>query len=166
MTFIPTLVVGAVFIGCGLILISVAIVIVGHYRGDIKGLDSGLMIFSAAFAVPVVIAAYFTGAWLFQDADKGTIPRSNRTNGGTFDLAADYSGTWQSNAPANIIRTLAVNNVQGCGEFHHKPNIRNSGEYLVYCTPDGRTWTSYLVWPNVERVSGPARPDANIEPPH
>ena len=40
---------------------------------------------------------------------------------------------------------------------------RIKGEYLVYCTQDGKTWTAYLVWASIKKIMGPYPPDPSIK---
>lgn len=139
------------------------ITIVALNRDSEGSLGVGGNAFLAGFGLLFAAVAYWSGSWLFITDEKAAPPRVASNPRG--EIAEDYRGEWRSNSPNNIIRVLSANNVRGCGEFHHKPSTRNSGEYLVYCTPDGRNWTAYIVWPNVNRISGPARPDPNIRPP-
>lgn len=73
--------------------------------------------------------------------------------GGT---AAEYPGPWSSPTP-EVMRTLAQNGVQGCGEFYQKRHASSSGEYLVACNEQGIAWTGYLVWTGSGEVMGPDR---------
>lgn len=123
--------------------------------------SGGVFLIFALFGLFFALIAYWSGSWLFFTDKETEIPRQIPRQ----ELADDYLGPWRSNAPSNIIRTLISNNVRGCGEFQYKPSDRNSGEYLVYCTPDGRNWAAYIVWPNIDRISGPAHPDPKISPP-
>lgn len=152
------LIVGAIFAICCFLLIGVVTALIGCNRGDSEtrlGVEGNALL--AGFGLMVVAVAYWSGGWLFFTDNETANPRQ--------EVAEDYVGGWRSNAPSSIVRTLISNNVRGCGEFHHKPSARNSGEYLVYCTQDGRNWAAYLVWPNINRISGPARPDPSISPP-
>ncbi len=70
-----------------------------------------------------------------------------------------YSGSWQEPTP-EVMRTLAANQTEGCGEFYQKANTRHQGEFAVACNrmPDGSgspAWVGYLVWTGSGRVEGP-----------
>jgi hypothetical protein len=80
-------------------------------------------------------------------------------------LAEDYPGSWRTDAPASIVRTLASNNVKGCGEFAYRQRANGSQEYLVYCTRDGTSWAAWLAWTASNKVQGPYAPDTSLLPP-
>ena len=67
-----------------------------------------------------------------------------------------YPGPWRSDGDefGGIATTLMKNSIRGCGEFYYR--LANgdtaSGEALVYCTRDGKTWTHYLVFYRVGDV--------------
>jgi hypothetical protein len=159
LTPILTVIVSAVLVGCCILLVAIFGMLIMSIR-DSKEENAlgfiGYLIF-LGFGLLVAAVAYWSASWLFSGDREAASPRPPVTE--------DYLGTWQSNPPNDIIQTLISNDVRGCGEFHYKPSAQNSGEYLVYCTRDGRTWTAYLVWPDVDRISGPARPDPSISPP-
>lgn len=150
---------------CGILVVAIAAMLIAYARGQVDELGSAGVAILGSFGLAILAVAYWTGSWVFQSESTPTSRTAAENTKGSGELAYDYPGAWQSDAPGDIIRALAVNDVRGCGEFHHKASVRNSGEYLVYCTRDGQTWTSYLVWPNVDRISGPARPDPKISPP-
>ncbi|WP_131821821.1 hypothetical protein [Salipiger marinus] len=153
-----TLVVGAIFAGFCFLVITALVTLIALNLGEDDtrpGAVGNAILVGFCFLFATV--AYWSGSWLFFTEEEIASPRQ--------ETAEDYLGKWRSDAPSNITRTLISNNVRGCGEFHHKPSARNSGEYLVYCTPDGRNWAAYLVWPNVDRISGPAHPNPNIKLP-
>mgnify|MGYP007022264338 CR=1 FL=1 len=77
-------------------------------------------------------------------------------------LAERYPGPWVSDVDLAITRALIRNNVSGCGQYKYRSSSQNSGEYLVYCSRDGETWTAYIVWPNVEKAMGPLAPDPSL----
>lgn len=161
MTLILTLIVGAVFAACCIMLISLAITGTQMVFLPEKNASGDVLLTFALTGLFFALVAYWSGNWLFF-ADKETeVPKQSSSQ----ELVGDYLGPWRSNAPSNIISTLVSNNVRGCGEFHFKASDRNSGEYLVYCTHDGRNWSAYIVWPNIDRISGPARPDPKISLP-
>lgn len=77
--------------------------------------------------------------------------------------ASDYvKQPWRLDPNFDIAKTLAANNAAGCGQFKFREHPSMNGEYLVYCTRDGSSWQSYLVWPRTGKVLGPHRPAAQI----
>jgi hypothetical protein len=38
---------------------------------------------------------------------------------------------------------------------HFRQHRTHLGEYLVYCSPDSRTWYAYVMWPAQRKVIGP-----------
>jgi hypothetical protein len=86
-----------------------------------------------------------------------------------------YPAPWHDDANLEISRTLAWNQISGCGEFHYRPAYDNethqglsgNGEYLVYCF-DGTTTATYVVFtvPNEDgRIVGPAELPPDIPAP-
>ncbi|OUL63696.1 hypothetical protein [Flavobacterium sp. AJR] len=64
-----------------------------------------------------------------------------------------YETNWRE--PTNkelltISKLMIKNNIKGCGEYHVK-EIEN-GEYLIACTRDGKNWTYYIAWPNIDKI--------------
>ena len=80
----------------------------------------------------------------------------------------EYPGPWRTSGPVfdQIAMALGRNSVSGCGEFHYRYSRGNpdSGEALVYCTRDGRTWTHYLVFYKINRVMRVAPEDGVPNP--
>ena len=72
-------------------------------------------------------------------------------------IAERYPGTWHTSFSIPISKVLVKNKITSCGEYKYRPSSLNPGEYLVYCTRDGESWTSYIVWPNIGKASGPHR---------
>jgi len=77
-----------------------------------------------------------------------------------------FPGPWKSGENERLAKLLAANKVTGCDAphwrtYHNEP----STELLVYCSPDGKTWTAWLVWGSIKQVVGPAEPFADIPPP-
>lgn len=66
-----------------------------------------------------------------------------------------FPGGWQDSLNLPISRALVKSGVQGCGEYRYKESRARNGEYLVQCSRDGSTWRSYLVWPAIEKATGP-----------
>lgn len=80
-------------------------------------------------------------------------------------MAQMYPEPWHQEFDASISKALAVNNIRGCGQYMYRAHYRQKGEYLVYCTGDGKFWTAYLVWAPIEKVMGPYPPDKTIPAP-
>jgi len=75
-----------------------------------------------------------------------------------------YPGPWAAAFNAPITKALAINRVSGCGQYQYRESSRNKGEYLVYCSADGKFWTAYIVWIPSEKIMGPYQPDPTIPP--
>jgi len=76
-----------------------------------------------------------------------------------------YPPPWYREFSVEISKALAVNNIKGCGQYMYRKSSRQRGEFLVYCTGDGKFWTAYLVWAPIESVMGPYPPDRTIPAP-
>jgi hypothetical protein len=76
-----------------------------------------------------------------------------------------YPGAWSDAQNQSIMRTLIANSVSGCGEYWYKAAAGSDSEYLVYCTRDGKNWTTYLVWPKIGNIIGPNKISPEIAPP-
>lgn len=75
-----------------------------------------------------------------------------------------YPGPWRDESNVLISKALVQNSIKGCGEFKYRPSSKNKGEFLVYCTRDGKNWVAYLVWAPVGKVTGPHQISAAIPP--
>lgn len=154
-----TLVVSVAFLFCCIMLITVVAMLILPTPGQgADTLEVEGKVFMCGFGLILAAGAFWSGNWLFFSNEKVSQPKKQ-------DTVEEYDERWRSDAPRKIVQTLTSNNVRGCGEFHYRPSAKNSGEYLVYCTSDGRTWSAYLVWPDVDRISGPAKPDPSIDLP-
>lgn len=80
-----------------------------------------------------------------------------------ISLSERYPGPWREDFNMGITKTLASNNVGGCGQYKYRESIKDRGEYLVYCTRDGSNWVAYLVWPNIGKLTGPHTPDTSLK---
>lgn len=77
-----------------------------------------------------------------------------------------YPGPWQSSENARLRKVLEANKATGCETlywrtYHNEPTT----DYLVYCSPDGKTWTAWLVWTSIKQVVGPTDVFPDIAPP-
>jgi len=79
--------------------------------------------------------------------------------------AADFGSAWRRDSHVDLQRTLAANKVEDCADMAYRPHRTIHGEYLVYCTRNGRSWTSWVVSTGAQRVSGPFPPDPLMPPP-
>ncbi len=81
---------------------------------------------------------------------------TNKCAGSASNIIDDtrtYDQSWRSpnvEELREISRLMIKNNVSGCGEYHIK-EIENS-EFVVACTVDGKNWTYYVAWPNVNKI--------------
>lgn len=103
-------------------------------------MDRRALFITAAFAVAVL--------WMLA-------PHFASRNGGSATAAHRFPGAWSESSDMGISTALAKAGFSGCGEYRYKANRNGSGEYLVQCTRDGSTWRTYLVWPRIEKASGP-----------
>lgn len=77
-------------------------------------------------------------------------------------LNVRYPGPWREDFNLNISKALGAKSVSGCGQYKFRESSRDSGEYLVYCTRDGASWVSYVVWTKTGAVLGPNSPDGSL----
>jgi hypothetical protein len=81
------------------------------------------------------------------------------------DFSQQYPGTWSDAANKSLSMALAKNGARDCGEYYYRKAATGGGEFLVYCTPNGRTWSAYLVWLPSGNVMGPYKPSTDLAPP-
>jgi hypothetical protein len=67
-----------------------------------------------------------------------------------------YPGPWLE-VTQEIRDVLAVHKIAACSQAAGRQSLRNSDEYLLYCTQDEKHWTSWRVQPAAHKVSGPAK---------
>jgi hypothetical protein len=81
------------------------------------------------------------------------------------DLPIDqrYPGPWKEDFHVGITRALAINKIEGCGQYKYRQSSNMDNEYVVYCTRDGKTWVSYLVFPQIEKALGPYSIDPKLQ---
>ena len=80
-------------------------------------------------------------------------------------VAGDYQGEWRSSAHVDLEKALAANHVEGCAQLAYRAHRTVHGQYLVYCSQDGRRWTAWLAWPGAQKVMGPYPPDPLVPSP-
>lgn len=77
--------------------------------------------------------------------------------------AMEYANQpWHKDGHPDIAKALAASNATDCGQFKYREHPKNDGEFLVYCSNDGASWQSYLVWPRAGKALGPYPPDPTI----
>lgn len=79
-------------------------------------------------------------------------------------LQQRYPGPWRDDFNLPISKAFARSAINGCGEYKYRPSIRDKGEFLVYCTRDGKSWEAYLVWAPISKVTGPHQLSPAIPP--
>ena len=67
-----------------------------------------------------------------------------------------YPGPWLE-VTQEIREVLALRKVSACSQAVGRQSSRNPGEYLLYCTRDGKLWTSWRVLPAAQKVRGPGK---------
>jgi len=80
--------------------------------------------------------------------DDGTLPES---------FAKSHPGAWQVAPDAGITAAFAKNATPRCDQYRYRQRAGGAPEYVVQCTKDKTTWTTYFVWPKSESVRGPAQ---------
>jgi hypothetical protein len=67
-----------------------------------------------------------------------------------------FPGPWLE-VTQEIRDILALNKVSACSQAAGRASSRNPDEYLLYCTSDGKLWTSWRIQPATRTVRGPGR---------
>lgn len=73
-------------------------------------------------------------------------------------FAEHYPGPWKNEPKVELVKLLVAQSARGCGEFWWRTRDGETGryaEYLVYCSPDGKTWRAWLLWPATGKATGP-----------
>lgn len=78
--------------------------------------------------------------------------------------AGEYVTPWHDPAMA-VTSILLKNKARGCGEYYYLDHRSSSNQKLVYCTPDGKSWLTYIVWVNIGRMTGPHEPLEGVPAP-
>lgn len=111
-------------------------------------------------------ATWALAAWI---AAAAALPTNQTPMAGAHAQASTldqrYPGAWSDAPNVGIARALGKNSVNGCGEYYYRAAAGSTSEFLVYCTRNGTTWTSYLVWPLIEKIMGPYPADKTLRPP-
>lgn len=85
------------------------------------------------------------------------------THAEKIPLSTRYPKPWRENFNLEITRSLSNKNIRGCGQYKFRESSKDKGEYLVYCSRDGRNWLAYIVWPNINNVMGPYPTDSSLD---
>lgn len=70
----------------------------------------------------------------------------------------EYEDNWHTEVNFDITRTLNKNYVHGCEDYRYKQSRDLSSVYFVYCKDGQYIETAYLVFPQINKVTGPVRP--------
>ena len=62
-------------------------------------------------------------------------------------VPADFPPPWISAFNLRISRALVQMKLRGCGQYRYRESLKQPGDFLVECNPDGRTWHRYRVRP-------------------
>ena len=84
------------------------------------------------------------------------------TSSQKLSMAQRYPGPWINDVTPEIAQALVKNNITDCGALKYRSSSVDSGEYLVYCSPDGSSWRAYIVWIPINKVEGPFIPDPSL----
>jgi hypothetical protein len=84
--------------------------------------------------------------------------------GQKFLPSEQFPGPWLE-ITQEIRDVLVLNKVSACSQAAGRQSSRNPGEYILYCTVDGKLWTSWLVQPATQKVCGPGKLFEDIAPP-
>ena len=85
-----------------------------------------------------------------------------------------YPGPWVEQRSPAIDRVLNDHNVPGCANRVYRPSnvsrgpLDPRGDFLVYCSADGASWTAYVASPGLARdssLTGPFAAYAEVPPP-
>lgn len=74
------------------------------------------------------------------------------------DSKDPYPGPWEESFHSGLTGALIDSEIKECGQYKYRHSSEYSGEYLVWCTSDGKNWREYLVWLPSEKVTGPHQP--------
>jgi len=81
-----------------------------------------------------------------------------------FLPSEEYPGPWRE-VTQEIRDFLTLQQIAACGQAAGRESSRNPGEYLLYCTDNGKIWTSWRIKPVANKVRGPGKLLEGIAPP-
>ena len=64
----------------------------------------------------------------------------------------NWYSDWSSSFNLDIAKTLAANNIRGCGEFRFRENMTDKTDFIVKCNADGKNWVQYRVSTSKNKV--------------
>ena len=109
-------------------------------------------------AIGLAIVAFIVAG--LQERPDDTVHRSIKA-----PVAGDYQGSWRNSAHVDLEKTLSAHHVDDCSLMAYRHHRTVQGQYLVYCSKDGRRWTAWLAWPGAQKVMGPYSPDPLVPAP-
>ena len=80
-------------------------------------------------------------------------------------VTSDYENAWRRASHVDLSRTLNSNHIESCGEMVYRAHRTHHGEYLVYCSNDGRRWQAWMAFTSTQSVKGPYPPDPLVPMP-
>ena len=69
-------------------------------------------------------------------------------------LSDEYAGPWRE-ITQDVRDFLTLHRVHACNEAVGRQSSRNSDEHLLYCTRDGKRWTSWRLHLAKNKLRGP-----------
>ena len=60
-------------------------------------------------------------------------------------IGTDWYSDWSYDFQVELTKLLASQRVRGCGQYRYRIGITNKDLYIVACSSDGTTWTTYRV---------------------
>ena len=80
-------------------------------------------------------------------------------------VTADFENAWRRSSHVDLMRTLNANQIDACAELVYRAHRTQPGEYLVYCSNDGRRWKVWMANTSTQSVKGPFAPDPLVALP-
>ena len=79
--------------------------------------------------------------------------------------SVDYVDPWKRDTHMDLEKTLRAAQVEHCNVMAYRSHRHQAGEYLVYCSDDGRSWTAWSASTGAQKVRGPYAPDPLLANP-
>jgi hypothetical protein len=114
--------------------------------------------FLRAAGASCIVAAVLVAVWTEKPDDAAR--RADKA-----PASVDFSDDWKRETHVDLEKTLRAAQVEHCAVMAYRPHRRYPGEYLVYCSDDGRGWTAWSASTGSQRVRGPYAPDPLIANP-
>ena len=77
----------------------------------------------------------------------------NSTNMPSYYVKYSVPKGYNSKVNSEVLTTLGVNHIKGCGSVVWKKSMAAEGSYRVMCSSDGVSWTPYTVFTLVQKVT-------------